>query len=112
VGISLLVLPISIILILNGDVTSAIIVLIGFYGVANWIDTLLQPRLVPKGAYFHPMLLILSVFGGLALAGFLGVVYGPVILIVFVTTLELYRTYFLGIGRPEESNNEVVLPAE
>jgi predicted PurR-regulated permease PerM len=68
----------SIILILNGDVTSAIIVLIGFYSVANRIDTFLRPKLVPKGAYLHPMLLILSVFGGLGLAGFLGVVYGPV----------------------------------
>ena len=112
VGISLIVLPMSIILILNGDVTSAIIVLVGFYGFANWIDTLLRPKLVPKGAYLHPMLLILSVFGGLALAGLLGVVYGPVIMIVFVTTIDLYRTYFLGIGRPEEENNEVVLSAK
>jgi predicted PurR-regulated permease PerM len=112
VGISLIVLPMSIILILNGDVTSAIIVLGGFYGFANWIDTILRPKLVPKGAYLHPMLLILSVFGGLGLAGLLGVVYGPVIMIVFVTTLELYRTYFLGICRPEEDSNEVVLAAE
>ena len=111
VGISFIVLPMSIILILIGDVTSALIVLVGFYGFANWIDTLLRPKLVPKGAYLHPMLLILSVFGGLALAGFLGVIYGPVIMIVFVTTIELYRTYFLGIGIPEESNNEVVLSA-
>lgn len=60
VGISLIVLPMSIILILNGDVTSAMIVLVGFYAFANWIDTLLRPRLVPEGAYLHPMLLILS----------------------------------------------------
>jgi predicted PurR-regulated permease PerM len=98
----------SLILVLSDDVTSAIIVLIGFYGFANWIDTLLRPKLVPKGAYLHPMLLILSVFGGLALAGFFGVVYGPVIMIVFVTTIDLYRTYFLGIERPEEENNEAV----
>ena len=107
VGISFIVLPMSIILFLNGDATSAIIVLVGFYGFANWIDTLLRPKLVPKGAYLHPLLLMLSVFGGLALAGFFGVIYGPVIMIVFVTTIELYRTYFLGIGKPEEVNNEL-----
>lgn len=110
VGISFIVLPMSIILILNGDVTSAIIVLIGFYGVVNWIDAILRPRLVPKGAYLHPMLLILSVFGGLGLAGFFGVVYGPVIMIVFVTTLELYHTYFLGIGKDMDFDHEVVRP--
>ena len=112
VGISFIVLPMSIILILNGDVTSALIVLVGFYGFANWIDVALRPKLVPQGAYLHPMLLILSVFGGLALAGFFGVVYGPVIMIVFVTTIELYRTHFLGIGKPEEDSDKVVLAAE
>jgi len=110
VGISFIVLPMSIILIINGDVTSAIILLVGFYGFANWIDTLLRPKLVPKGAYLHPMLLILSVFGGLALAGFFGVVYGPVIMIVFVTTIDLYRTYFLGIGRPVEEQGTMDNP--
>lgn len=109
VGISLIVLPMSIVLFLNGETTSAVIVLVGFYGFANWIDNLLRPKLVPKEAYLHPVLLILSVFGGIALAGFMGVVYGPVIMIVFVTTIDLYRTYFLGIGRPEKENNEVVL---
>jgi predicted PurR-regulated permease PerM len=108
VGISFIVLPMGIILILSGDITSAIIVLVGFYGFANWIDTLLRPKLVPRGAYLPAILLILSVFGGLALAGFMGVIYGPVIMIVFVTTIDLYRTHFLGIEVPEESNNEVV----
>lgn len=112
VGISFIVLPMSIILIANGDVTSAVIVLIGFYGFANWIDTLLRPRLVPKGAYLHPMLLILSVFGGMALAGLLGVVYGPVIMILFVTTLDLYRSYFLGLDSPEELDSKRVSAAE
>ena len=112
VGISFVVLPMSIILILNGDVRSAIIVLIGFYGFANWIDIVLRPKLVPQGAYLHPMLLILSVFGGLALAGFFGVVYGPVIMIVFVTTIDMYRRHFLGIGEPAEADNEVVPATE
>lgn len=112
VGISFVVLPMSIILILNGDVRSAIIVLVGFYGFANWIDIVLRPKLVPQGAYLHPMLLILSVFGGLALAGFFGVVYGPVIMIVFVTTIDMYRRHFLGIGEPAEADNEVVPATE
>ena len=54
---------------------------------------------------------MLSVFGGLGLAGFFGVVYGPVIMIVFVTTIDLYHTYFLGIGKPEEGNSELLLSA-
>jgi predicted PurR-regulated permease PerM len=48
----------------------------------------------------------------MSLAGFFGVIYGPVIMIVFVTTIELYRTYFLGIGEPEDVNYEVILSTE
>lgn len=38
---------------------------------------------------------------------FFGVVYGPVIMIVFVTTIDLYGTYFLGIGSPEEEQDNL-----
>jgi len=103
VGISFLVIPMAIILILTGDYVAALIVLAGFYGFATWIDNLLRPKLVPKGAYLHPMLLLLSVFGGLAVAGLMGVVYGPVIMILFVTTIEVYRHHFLGLEQPRQT---------
>jgi predicted PurR-regulated permease PerM len=101
VGISLIALPMGIILILTGNITSGIIVLVGFYGFVNWIDNLLRPKLVPKGAYLHPMLLILSVLGGLAFSGLSGVIYGPVIMIIFVTTIEMYREYYVSERDPE-----------
>ena len=96
VGVSFIALPMGIILILSGNVWQGILILAGFYGFVNWIDSLLRPRLVPKEAYLHPMLLILSVFGGLALSGLMGVVYGPVIMILFVTSIEMYVQYYQG----------------
>jgi len=103
VGISFIVIPMAIILLVNGDYVAAIIILAGFYGLVTWIDNLLRPKLVPKGAYLHPMLLLLSVFGGLVVAGLMGVVYGPVIMILFVTTIEVYRHHFLGLGQPRQT---------
>lgn len=47
VGISLIALPMGIILILTGNITSGIIVLVGFYGFVNWLDNLFRPKLVP-----------------------------------------------------------------
>lgn len=49
------------------------------------------------------MLLLLSVFGGLVLAGLMGVVYGPVIMILFVTTIDVYRHHFLGLEQPRQT---------
>jgi predicted PurR-regulated permease PerM len=94
VGISFIALPMGIILILSGNVWQGILILVGFYGFVNWMDNLLRPKLVPKEAYLNPMLLILSVFGGLALSGLMGVIYGPVIMILFVTTIEMYVAYY------------------
>jgi len=111
VGISFIVIPMAIILILKGDYVAAIIVLAGFYGFATWIDNLLRPKLVPQGAYLHPMLLLLSVFGGMAVAGLMGVIYGPVIMILFVTTLDVYRHYFLSLDKPGEADSEAASPA-
>jgi len=96
VGVSFIALPMGIILILSGNVWQGILILAGFYGFVNWIDTLLRPKLVPEEAHLHPMLLILSVFGGLALSGLMGVIYGPVIMILFVTTIEMYVQYYQG----------------
>lgn len=111
VGISLIALPMGIILIMTGNITSGIIVLVGFYGFVNWLDTLLRPKLVPEGAYLHPMLLILSVLGGLALSGLLGVIYGPVIMIIFVTTIDMYREYYASERKPEIEHVEETDPA-
>lgn len=90
VGISWLVLLLSAISILQGNVSSAIIILIGFYGVANWVDVFLRPRLVSKDAYLNFALVLLGILGGVAWAGFLGLFYGPVIMLLLVTTVQIY----------------------
>ncbi len=46
--------------------------LFGFYGVVNWIDIILRPKLIDEEASLHFALFILAIFGGLAWAGILG----------------------------------------
>jgi predicted membrane protein len=50
---------------------------------------------VPKDAYLNPALVILSVFGGLGVMGFIGIIYGPVIMILLITSIEVYTKYLL-----------------
>ena len=95
VGIALVAWPVGIVLILTGQVWQGIFVIAAFLIIVANIDTLLRPRLVPKGAYLNPALLTLSVFGGLYLMGLIGALYGPVIMILLVTSLEVYGKYIL-----------------
>jgi len=95
VGISLVAWPVGIVLVLTGQVWQGIFVIAAFLLIVANIDTILRPRLVPKGAYLNPALITLSVFGGLYLMGLIGALYGPVIMILLVTSLEVYGKYIL-----------------
>ncbi len=94
VGISWLVIILSAVLLLQGNTTSAIIILVGFYGVANWVDVLLRPKLVSKDANLNFTLFLLGILGGVAWAGFLGLFYGPVVMLLLVTTVRIYSERF------------------
>ena len=95
IGISLLAWPIGILLIIAGNTWQGIFVIAAFVIVVANIDTVLRPFLVPKGAYLNPALVVLSVFGGLGVMGFIGLIYGPVIIILLITSLEVYTKYIL-----------------
>jgi predicted PurR-regulated permease PerM len=94
VGISWLVIAIAIISFLTGNPVQGAIVLGGFYGVVNWIDILLRPKLLSKEAYIPLALFLLSIFGGLAWAGVMGLFYGPVIMLLLVTTIQIYAEQY------------------
>lgn len=95
IGISLIAWPVGILLILYGQVWQGVFVILAFILLVANIDTALRPVLVPKGAYLNPALVMLSVFGGLRLMGLIGVIYGPVIMILLVTSIEVYAKYIM-----------------
>ncbi len=102
VGNSFNVLPMALIFFLIGNPTSAILILIGFYVFVNPTDLTLRPRLVSKEAYLNFTLMLLALFGGLAMGGLLGMIYGPVIMILFMTTIDIYAQYYT--DSPRESS--------
>jgi predicted PurR-regulated permease PerM len=90
VGISWLVIALAIISFLTGNWVQALILLGGFYGVVNWIDILLRPKLLAEEASLNFALFMLALFGGLAWAGVMGLFYGPILMLLLVTTIEIY----------------------
>jgi predicted PurR-regulated permease PerM len=94
VGASLVALPIGIILLLTGNIWQGLLVILGYVLVVANIDSLLRPRLVPKETELSPALILLSLFGGIKLFGFMGVVYGPVVMIFLMTTVEIYMEHY------------------
>ena len=94
VGISWLVIGIAILSFMSGNPTQAIIVLFGFYGVVNWIDVVLRPKFISEEAHLNTSLFLLALFAGLAWAGIMGLFYGPIIMLLLVTTVQVYVEAF------------------
>jgi predicted PurR-regulated permease PerM len=66
------------------------ILIYGFF-VISMVDNILKPKLIGDRAKIHPVIILLGVFGGLALFGFIGIIIGPTILALLVTLIEIYE---------------------
>jgi predicted PurR-regulated permease PerM len=89
-GAGIIVVPIGVIMLATGHIWQGVFVLLVHFLVASNIDNLLRPRLVPKSARLNSALTILAVFAGVAMFGFLGIVIGPVIMVLISTTVHMF----------------------
>ncbi len=95
-GVGIVVIPIALVVLFTGGIWQGIFLIATNILVVANIDNYLRPKLVSKKASLHPALVIISVLGGLQVFGMLGFVYGPVIMILLVTTLEMYLKHVRG----------------
>ena len=105
-GCGVVAVPIGIVHMILGNFWQGVIILLGYALVVTNIDYLLRPRLVSKDTQLHAALVLLSMFGGLKLFGFLGVIYGPVTMIFVITTIEIYLQYYRVVKTPEALESE------
>jgi predicted PurR-regulated permease PerM len=112
-GASLVALPLGGIQLLIGNYTAGLIVLAGYLLVVSNLDSFIRPRLVPKEANLNFVLVLVSALGGYQLFGFFGVVYGPVLMIMLLTALEVYQQEYAGTkpAAPAESSDLAVAEA-
>ncbi|MDX1881002.1 AI-2E family transporter [Mycolicibacterium sp. 141076] len=90
-------IPFGIGLALFGNIGGGLFVVLFHVLVVTNIDNVLRPILVPKAARLDSALMLLSVFSGIAMFGFLGLVIGPVLMIVVVTTISVYLAVYKGV---------------
>ncbi len=88
-GCGILVIPITIIAMLSGMWVPGLIALILYILVSN-LDAVIRPRIIPKSITLSAGLTMLSAFAGIGAFGLLGVIYGPILMIMIVTSVEMY----------------------
>lgn len=92
-GSGIVAYPLIIILMIFGAIWPGIGALVIFTLISN-LDAFLRPKFIPPSITLTNGLTMLAAFGGIALYGLLGVVYGPIIMIIIVTSIQTYLDYY------------------
>ncbi len=102
-GSGIVTIPFGIGMMFFGNIAGGLfVVLFHLIGITN-VDNFLRPILVPKQARLDPALMLLSVFSGIAMFGFFGIILGPVLMIIIVTTISVYLSVYKGVAMDEDT---------
>ncbi|WP_254767354.1 AI-2E family transporter [Salinilacihabitans rarus] len=103
VGASLVWAPTSLYLLLVGrPVAGALLFAYGAV-IVSLSDNVLRPITVGRGASLSVAVVILGIFGGVAVAGVMGLFFGPIVLGTLKTLLELYAREAPNAEAPAEA---------
>jgi predicted PurR-regulated permease PerM len=94
VGISMVTIPAGIYLIATGHTVAAVVFIIFNAAQAVFVEKVVKVKLIGDQMKMHNLLIFLSIFGGLALFGIIGTLYGPLLVAFFLTFAELYHRHY------------------
>lgn len=90
VGAALIWIPAALIKFYDGNIGLGIGITIGGIIISS-IDTFVKPKIIGDKAQIHPILVLLGVLGGLSLFSIMGVIIGPLILVLLITFIKLSK---------------------
>ncbi|KUI14154.1 hypothetical protein AU193_09075 [Mycobacterium sp. GA-1285] len=107
-GSGIVTIPFGVGMILFGNVFGGVFVILFHLIVVTNIDNFLRPILVPREARLDAALMLLAVFAGISMFGAWGIVIGPVVMIVIVTTISVYLEEYKGVPmrRPDSADEK------
>jgi len=89
-GSTMVTVPASIYLFLQGETVRGLILLIWSLGVVGMVDNILKPLLIGNRLGVPVLFLFFGILGGLALFGALGIILGPAVFALLRALLDLY----------------------
>jgi predicted PurR-regulated permease PerM len=106
-GGGIVTIPFGIGMMFYGNIAGGAFVVLWHLLVVTNIDNFLRPILVPRDARLNSALMLLSVFAGIATFGAWGIVIGPVLMILIVTTIDVYLAVYKDVELQQRSEEPV-----
>jgi len=94
VGIAAVVVPATIYLWIEGRTLAAVVFLVFCMGQSFFFEYGLKPRMIGTSMRMNNLLVFLSLLGGIMGFGVPGLIYGPLIMTLFLTLVQLYQTRY------------------
>jgi predicted PurR-regulated permease PerM len=94
IGVALIWVPAAVILAVRGDYALAIGLALWGAIVVSSIDNVLRPYLIGHEARMPDLLILVSTLGGIAMFGATGLIVGPALAGIFVTSLSIFLATF------------------
>lgn len=95
VGAALAYVPLSIIFFANDQTWQGVAMLIFGFGVIGTVDNVFRFTLQKKIGNVHPLVTVFGVIIGLKLFGFIGLIFGPLLISLFTLLLKIYSSEFI-----------------
>ncbi|TWF44652.1 putative PurR-regulated permease PerM [Chitinophaga polysaccharea] len=95
VGAAAVYVPMGVYLLATGNVWQGVAILIYGFGVVGTSDNIARMMLAKKIADVHPLITIIGVIVGVSLFGFIGLIFGPLLISMFILLLEIYSNEFV-----------------
>jgi predicted PurR-regulated permease PerM len=92
VGATVVWVPIGIIKIVSGDIAGGLLFMLISAVFVSGTDNILRPFFLKDRIQLHPLIILFAILGGLMAFGFNGFILGPVVVIFFLTVLDLFLT--------------------
>ncbi len=95
IGAAAVYVPLGIYLLASGSTWQGIAVLAYGFGVVGTSDNVARMLLAKRIADVHPLITIFGVIIGVSLFGFIGLIFGPLLISMFILLLDIYGNEFV-----------------
>ena len=94
VGAALAYIPLALLLFAGGDMVRGFIVLGFGLGVIGSVDNIFRFWLAKKLGDVHPLITVFGVIIGVNMFGFIGIIFGPILISLFLIMIRIYASEF------------------
>jgi predicted PurR-regulated permease PerM len=96
IGAALAYIPLIIIFLANGQLWQGFAMFLFGFGVIGTVDNVMRFSLLRKIGDVHPLITVFGVIAGISLFGFIGLIFGPLLISLLLLLVRIYMNEFVG----------------